>query len=134
MFIVTNIEIAKTTASFSLFWLGTIPRDMAFFVTVVIGDLAKIFLFCTSKRFSITPGSLDTVFLILLFIVFSLVHLLFLLFPCLVGGFELLFDVAGLTLTLALRICISFLGFFRLFIVGLDSHLQKSLSLGTVLV
>lgn len=54
--------MAKTVASFLLFWLGTIPGYIALFVTVVTDDLAEIIPFCTSRKFVITLGIWDTVF------------------------------------------------------------------------
>lgn len=55
--IVTNIKIAKITTSFMFFWYGTIFRNIALFIIVVIGDLARIFSFYTIKRFGITFNS-----------------------------------------------------------------------------
>lgn len=46
----------------------------------------------------------------------------------LIGGLRPLFNLAGLTLALVLRIRVDFLGLFRLFIAGFDAHLQRSFS------
>lgn len=107
---------------------------MALFITVIINDLAKVFLFRTNEKFEITPSSWGTVFSIFLFVTSPLGHLFFLLFPGFVNSLGSLFSLAGLNFALALQICINFLDLFRLFITGFNTHLQRSLSYRTMLV
>lgn len=129
--VVINVEVTKTACSFCLFWLGIVFGDMALFVTVVTADLAKKILFCTSGRFGIIFDSWDTIFLILSFVTPLLIRFLLFFCPGLVGGLNLLLSHDGLTLVLwgYARL----LGFFKL-IARVDTHVQVSLSLGTLLV
>ena len=82
------MEVAKTAPSFYLFWLDTILGDMALFVAVITGNLAKIFPFGIGREFGIIFSSWSTTFLVFLFVAPPLVRLLLLFFPYLFRGFS----------------------------------------------
>lgn len=107
---------------------------MVFFVVVVIDDLTLIFLFGTSRRFSITAGSWGVLFLVFIFVAPPLIHYFLLFFTSLVGGFGTLFGLVGFILALALPGLIGLLDFFRLFVAGFDTHLLRFFFLGASLV
>ena len=96
---------------------------MALFITIVIRDLAKIFLFDIGRELGITSSSWGTIFLIFSFVALPLVRLLLLIITCLFRGFfglRALFGLVGLILR-ALEGCAGFLGFFRLIISGIEA-------------
>ena len=98
---------------------------MILFVIFVIGDLARIFLFGTSKKLGITSSSWDTTFLVLLFIAPLLVRLLLLFFSGFLKRFfdlKALFSLVGLTLPV-LEGCARFLAPFKLIVLRIEAYL-----------
>ena len=115
---------------------------MAFFITVIVGDLRDIsfraltialFLFLAFCSLSSISSHCDgATVLSVLSIPFSLVFPLFLFFFGFFLGFSSLFGLVGLILEL--RGCAGFLGLFRLIVLRIEAYFQGLLSFEVLLI
>lgn len=138
IFTVTNKEVTKNVASFYFF--GIIANRMAFFIATMIndlGDISEFFLLLFIITYgcgwsSISSNWNGVITLLLIFSITTLVHLFSFSLLRRLLGLKTLFSL--ISLILIFEGYTRYLSLFRLVVLGIKTHLQRSICLRTVLI